>query len=55
MDHNQANRSINCTVHECKYHSGHEDYCSLDAIQIGAHESNPTSMECTDCESFKVK
>ena len=24
----------------------------LDKIQVGTHESNPTVIQCTDCESF---
>ena len=49
------NRSIGCTVKECKYHCDSENYCSLDKINVGTHESNPTKIECTDCESFKVR
>lgn len=55
MNRDQANRNIGCTVTQCKYHSDHENYCSLDSIRVGTHESNPTKVECTDCESFVLK
>lgn len=50
-----ANKSIRCTVTQCKNHYGTEDYCALSSIQIGTHESNPTMIECTDCTSFRLK
>lgn len=49
------NESINCSVTNCSYHAGSEDYCTLDSIKVGTHESNPTKKECTDCESFENK
>ena len=49
------NRSIQCTVTQCKHHCGSENYCSLDQIQVGTHESDPTVKECTDCMSFAKK
>jgi len=48
-----ANRSIGCTVTQCKYHCGDVNYCSLEKINVGTHEQNPTEVKCTDCESFK--
>lgn len=50
----QINESIKCTVQQCKYHNGEKDYCSLDCITVGTHESNPTMTECVDCKSFKL-
>lgn len=50
-----SNTSIECSVSQCKYHSDCENYCALDKIRVGTHESNPTQVECTDCESFEVK
>ena len=50
-----TNRSIECTVKQCKNHCGSENYCSLNKIRVGTHEANPTMMQCTDCESFEVK
>ena len=50
-----ANQSIQCTVSECAYHCGTQNYCSLDCITVGTHECNPTQEQCTDCMSFKAK
>lgn len=49
---NGKNESIHCSIHNCTYHANKEDYCTLEAIKVGTHESNPTQKECTDCESF---
>ncbi len=49
------NMSIECTVEQCKYHCGDCDYCSLNKVRIGSHESDPTSEQCVDCESFRAK
>ena len=51
----RANDSIQCSVQQCQYHCGGQDYCSLDSINVGTHEANPTKTECVDCKSFKVK
>ena len=50
-----ANQSIKCTVSQCAHHCDSEDYCSLNSIDVGTHESNPTKTQCVDCESFRVK
>jgi len=52
---NNPNKSIGCTVSQCEYHCGGQNYCTLEKITVGSHESNPTVIECTDCESFKLK
>lgn len=49
------NQSIACTVASCRYHHDQQNYCTLNAIQVGTHESDPTVCECTDCESFAKK
>ncbi len=49
---NFANHSIHCTVRDCRYHHGDENYCSLDSIQVASHEMNPTDERCVDCRSF---
>lgn len=49
------NESIKCTVNNCKYNEVAENYCTLQQIQVGTHESNPSMDECTDCRSFKLK
>ena len=52
---NKPNESIKCTVNNCAHHCQSQSYCSLNAIQVGTHETNPTEVKCTDCESFKLK
>ena len=49
------NECIQCTINNCTHHAKDSDYCSLDRILVGTHESNPTMKECTDCESFEMK
>ena len=51
----KANQSIRCTVQQCEYHCSDQNYCSLDCITVGTHESNPTMTQCTDCESFQAR
>ncbi|RPF47961.1 uncharacterized protein DUF1540 [Hydrogenoanaerobacterium saccharovorans] len=53
MNQYQPNECIKCTVQQCTYHCKDKNYCSLDCITVGTHESNPTMEQCTDCESFK--
>ncbi|MBU3105979.1 DUF1540 domain-containing protein [Clostridium gasigenes] len=48
----EKNNSIKCDINQCKYHYKAEAYCSLEQIQVGTHEKNPTVVECTDCKSF---
>lgn len=55
FNENIANHSIRCTVHDCKYHNGQENYCSLDCIDVATHEENPTDVRCVDCRSFECK
>ena len=50
-----ANKCIECTVQQCAYHCENENYCSLDRILVGTHETNPTVDQCTDCKSFRKK
>ena len=50
-----ANKSIGCTVTSCAYHCENQNYCSLDHIQVGTHEQNPTMNQCTDCQSFEKR
>lgn len=52
MSENEKNESIECSIDNCVFHAKAEDYCTLDKIKVGTHESNPTTIECTDCESF---
>ena len=55
MDTSKANECIKCTVSQCRYHCTDKNYCSLDCIQVGTHEMNPTMDQCTDCQSFALK
>jgi hypothetical protein len=50
-----ANKCIECTVKSCAYHCDTENFCSLDRILVGTHESNPAMDQCTDCKSFRKK
>lgn len=49
------NYSIKCSVTNCKNHCHGEQYCSLECISVGTHESDPTMDQCTDCQSFVLK
>ncbi len=49
------NRSVKCTVEDCRHHCRSCDYCSLDTIRVGAHEKHPSGDRCTDCLSFAEK
>ncbi len=51
----QENKAIQCTVQQCRHHCPCGDYCSLNSIRVGTHETNPTMCECTDCQSFECK
>ena len=51
----RANKCIACTVEQCAYHCGNDNFCSLDRILVGTHEANPTAEQCTDCKSFRKK
>lgn len=47
------NRSIMCSVVSCQNHCDQEDFCALDRIQVGTHETDPAMNQCTDCQSFE--
>ena len=49
------NKSIRCTVQQCKNICPGQDFCSLNQVMIGTHEYNPTVDQCTDCKSFEMK
>lgn len=51
----KPNECIRCTVEQCRHHCGTQNYCSLQTIQVGTHEANPTMDQCTDCQSFSLK
>ena len=49
------NSSIGCVVSECSFHCKDDDFCTLEKIQVVRHEHEATTIECTDCGSFKKK
>jgi len=49
------NPCIQCTIFSCANHNESEEYCALEQIQVGTHESDPKVVECTDCQSFEKK
>lgn len=51
----EKNKSIECSITNCKNHAENSEYCQLSKITVGAHEANPTKAECTDCNSFHMK
>ena len=55
MNCDKANQAIACTVTSCMHHCNNSNNCSLDRIQVGTHECNPTQQQCTDCQSFEMK
>ncbi|MBR5088554.1 MAG: DUF1540 domain-containing protein [Ruminiclostridium sp.] len=55
MSTERANKCIGCSVTNCAHHCCDSDFCSLDRIQVGTHETDPTMDQCTDCQSFKMK
>ena len=52
---NTPNTSIRCTVNNCANHCQDQNYCALNTVQIGTHETNPTEVQCVDCQSFRMK
>lgn len=52
MNCDNANKAIECAVKNCSHHCQSQDYCSLNSIRVGTHESDPTMDQCTDCQSF---
>jgi hypothetical protein len=49
---NIPNSSINCTVGQCQFNCA-GSHCSLESVNIGTHEANPTQPQCVDCNSFR--
>ncbi|MCI8575258.1 MAG: DUF1540 domain-containing protein [Bacilli bacterium] len=44
------NQRIGCTVHDCKYHDGNEDHCTLGKILVSG-ENNQKGTFCASFES----
>jgi len=51
----KCNESVKCTVSNCRYHHDAKNYCTLQTVQIGTHEVNPTQEACTDCMSYVTR
>ncbi len=47
------NAAIHCSVTSCAHHCQGAQYCGLDSIRVGTHESDPAMDQCTDCQSFE--
>lgn len=50
----KANRSIGCSVTECKYHAKGEMLCSLDHIKVAKTARTTANAESdTECATFE--
>lgn len=49
------NRAIHCSVTQCAHHCSEQQYCGLDTIRVGTHETDPSMDQCTDCLSFEKR
>lgn len=52
MENYNVNKNIQCNVCSCANHAKDENYCSLDHIRVNSDEENPTTEQCTCCNSF---
>lgn len=52
MMQNKYNPSIKCSVKECSYHHGKENFCSLNEINVGKCKSSVDTSDATQCASF---
>lgn len=49
-----ANPSIECTVTSCAHHCSDKQYCSLNTIKVGHHDTNVATAGATECASFQL-
>lgn len=49
------NTDIGCSVNECKYHHGAENYCTLQHIDVVKNNNDPSTIQFTDCGSYENK
>ncbi len=50
----KANRSIGCSVSECRYHAKSEPMCSLEKINVARNVQSTAQAEAdTECASFE--
>ena len=52
MNNHKPNQSIHCCVKSCAHHCGSSNFCMLESIYVGTHETDPKMTQCTDCQSF---
>ena len=55
MNNKYVNHCIECSVTNCKHHNKTQNYCALEAISVGTHESEPKTPSCVDCRSFEAE
>ncbi len=55
MKNKNSNPSIKCSVTQCAYHCGDEDYCSLDKVKISRCAAQVTDCAGTECASFTCR
>lgn len=46
MMNQEKNDSIQCSIHNCVHHAENVDYCTLDRIHVGTHESEHGFYGC---------
>lgn len=49
----KTNRSIGCSVSECRFHAKSEPMCSLDQINVAKNATMATAESDTECASFE--
>lgn len=50
----KINRSIGCSVSECRFHAKSEPMCSLDSISVAKNGAQTATEEKdTECSSFE--
>ncbi len=47
------NRSIGCSVTECRYHAKNEQLCNLDRINVSKCSNAAVDEKDTECASFQ--
>ena len=55
MNNKYVNHCIECSVTNCKHHNKTQNYCALEAISVGTHESEPKTPSCVDGRSFEAE
>ena len=55
MQKGRDNHCIECSVVSCRNHSETGNFCALEKIRVGTHETDPNVDQCTDCQSFQMR